>query len=180
MTTTDFAAVYARIQSATGCKTQAELADFFDIRQSSVSDAKRRGSIPADWLLTLLEKKSLNPHWIKTGSGDRYLVTSSAEPAAPSGDALLTELSGPLPPQWLTDAIASAACDICLTCLLDGGPRCPYKAEKKAMAVCRAVRGKFGVGGAAHETFPDDESAETLFPTAEARRGVEEGTCPKI
>lgn len=81
MNTADFAAAYARIQSATGCETQIELADFFGIRQSSISDAKRRGTVPDGWLLTLLERAGINPHWIKTGVGDKYLVASSEGPA---------------------------------------------------------------------------------------------------
>lgn len=171
MTTTEFAAVYARIQSATGCKTQVELADFLGIRQPGISDAKRRGSIPAEWLLTLLEKRGVNPYWIKTGRGPHCLATSSGQPATPSGDALLTALSGPLPPQWLTNAIAQAACDACPECLPDVIPRCHALAGQQAMAVCGAIRGKFGVGGSAHEPFPNHESAETLFPASEIRHG---------
>lgn len=36
-----------RIKLATGKRMQVELANFFGIRQSSVSDAKRRGKIPS-------------------------------------------------------------------------------------------------------------------------------------
>lgn len=41
--------------------------------QSSISDAKKRKAIPADWLLTLLCKKYINPHWILTGEGPTHL-----------------------------------------------------------------------------------------------------------
>ena len=40
-----------RIKRATGARTQVDLAAILGIRQSSISDAKRRQSIPADWLL---------------------------------------------------------------------------------------------------------------------------------
>ncbi len=46
-TSTDFEAQMERIKVATGKRTQIELADFLGIRQSSVSDAKRRGKIPS-------------------------------------------------------------------------------------------------------------------------------------
>ncbi len=45
-----FEAQYGRVFEAAGCRTQAELAAFLGIRQSSISDAKRRKSIPAEWL----------------------------------------------------------------------------------------------------------------------------------
>ena len=44
----------SRVFEAADCRTQSELADFLGVRQSSISDAKKRGSVPADWLLTLL------------------------------------------------------------------------------------------------------------------------------
>ncbi|MDR2574737.1 MAG: helix-turn-helix domain containing protein [Desulfovibrio sp.] len=63
----------ARVYHSVGCRTQNELADFFDIRQSSISDAKKRGSIPAEWLVQLVLKKMIHPHWILTGEGPHML-----------------------------------------------------------------------------------------------------------
>ncbi len=62
-----------RIQEVTGKKTQADLADFLGIRQSSVSDAKRRGKIPADWLVTIIRTKDVHPEWILAGQGPCYI-----------------------------------------------------------------------------------------------------------
>ena len=62
-----------RFFEAAGCRTQAELAEFLGIRQSSISDAKKRETIPPDWLLTALRKKGVNPQWILTGQGARML-----------------------------------------------------------------------------------------------------------
>jgi len=62
-----------RIQEVTGKKTQADLADFLGIRQSSVSDAKRRGKIPADWLVTIMRTKDIHPEWILTGLGPCFI-----------------------------------------------------------------------------------------------------------
>ena len=59
-----FQEVYDRIRFATNARTQVELAEVLEIRQSSISDAKRRDSIPADWYMKLFEKYGLNPDWL--------------------------------------------------------------------------------------------------------------------
>ena len=51
----------------------------FDIRQSAITDAKRRGAIPADWLLKLLRIQGVNPDWILTGEGVHYLRSAESE-----------------------------------------------------------------------------------------------------
>lgn len=68
-----FDEVFDRIQRATNRRTQVALAELLEIRQSSISDAKRRNSIPADWYMKLFEKFGLNPDWLKNGSGPMYL-----------------------------------------------------------------------------------------------------------
>ncbi len=74
-----FDAQYQRVFEAAGCKTQVELADFLEVRQSSVSDAKRRQSIPAEWRVKLYEKNRINPEWILRGEGGKYLIPTDAE-----------------------------------------------------------------------------------------------------
>ena len=74
---TDFEAQYFRVFEAAGCKTQVELASFLEITQSSISDAKKRKSIPPDWLLKLLDKKWINPGWIRSGLGNKTIRTKS-------------------------------------------------------------------------------------------------------
>lgn len=69
----DYKETMGRIQLVTGCRTQQELAEFFGIRQSSISDAKKRGSIPSDWLIILWRKKGTNPDWILRGQGAKML-----------------------------------------------------------------------------------------------------------
>ena len=94
-----FAEIYERIKLATNSRTQVELAEVLDIRQSSISDAKRRNSVPGDWFMKLFEKFGLNPDWLKQGVGPMYLRTeqgyvpedapaSLAETAAHYGDAM--------------------------------------------------------------------------------------------
>lgn len=69
----EFEAIFDRIKAATNTRTQVELAEVLDIRQSSISDAKRRSSIPSDWYVKLFEKYGLNPDWLKRGDGPMYL-----------------------------------------------------------------------------------------------------------
>lgn len=70
-----FDEVFERIKLATNTRTQVELAEVLDIRQSSISDAKRRDSVPSDWYMKLFEKFGLNPDWLKKGVGPMYLRT---------------------------------------------------------------------------------------------------------
>lgn len=70
---TSFDAQYKRVFAAAACRTQTELAELLEIRQSSISDAKSRKSIPSDWLVKLFEKKRVNPEWIRHGTGPMRL-----------------------------------------------------------------------------------------------------------
>ena len=89
----EFDAAYARICKVCGMKTQTELSAYLGIRQSSISDAKRRMMIPAAWLLTLLTREGVNPAWILTGGGSKFLVPASLPPSAST--LLLARLAGP-------------------------------------------------------------------------------------
>lgn len=71
-----------------GKVTQVKLAEALGIKQSSISDAKRRNSIPSDWLLTALEVSGVDPHWIRTGVGPKYRVLSDE----PCGALSYTEI----------------------------------------------------------------------------------------
>ena len=71
---------FSRLYAATGCHTQVQLAKLLEIRQSSISDAKKRSSIPAEWLVKLLRLKGVNPEWILTGLGPKKLGPASGEP----------------------------------------------------------------------------------------------------
>ncbi|EGJ48844.1 helix-turn-helix domain-containing protein [Desulfocurvibacter africanus] len=90
---TSFDEVLDRIKKATGARTQVELANLLGIRQSSISDAKRRNSVPADWYMKLYRSLGLNPEWLSDGIEPMYLkpgmgeahVASMAEPAVGYG-----------------------------------------------------------------------------------------------
>lgn len=70
-----FTEIYECIKLAANCRTQVELAELLNIRQSSISDAKRRDSVPGDWYMKLFERFGLNPDWLKYGVGPLYLRT---------------------------------------------------------------------------------------------------------
>lgn len=70
---------FARVFEAAGCRTQTELAIFLGIRQSSISDAKKRGRVPAEWLVTMLRLRSINPEWVLTGTGPKHLASFSGD-----------------------------------------------------------------------------------------------------
>lgn len=71
------------IREATGLRTQSEVAALLGIQQSSISDAKCRNSLPDQWLIILLDKQALNPAWVRSGEGPRYLMGSDGQPPVP-------------------------------------------------------------------------------------------------
>lgn len=79
----EFDEVLSRIMQAVGVRTQAELGETFGVRQSSISDAKRRSSIPDSWLIKLVTAYSLNPIWVLRGTGAKYLVPQDEPPLPP-------------------------------------------------------------------------------------------------
>ncbi|XPV76518.1 MAG: LexA family transcriptional regulator [Desulfovibrio sp.] len=81
-----------RIKKATGARTQVQLAEVLDVRQSSISDAKRRCSIPAEWFLKLYRSHGLDPDWIADGVEPVYLNPSKAKIPA---DTVLKEAKTP-------------------------------------------------------------------------------------
>ena len=78
-----FESQYRRVFEAAGCKTPAELAVILEISQSAIHGARRRGKIPAEWLIVLLEKKRINPEWILYDGCVKYLIPSDTCPGMP-------------------------------------------------------------------------------------------------
>jgi len=68
-----FKDVYERILDAANVRTQTEVAQLLDIKQSSISDAKGKNVIPDGWLLKLYQKYKLEPDWVLYGLGPRSL-----------------------------------------------------------------------------------------------------------
>ena len=81
-----FADQMERIRLITGKRTQTELADLLGVKQSSVSDAKRRGKIPSSWLVVLMRYKGANPEWVLTGRGPTFVSLPPATPRYETGD----------------------------------------------------------------------------------------------
>jgi hypothetical protein len=72
---------YSRIRTATHTRTQTEVAKLLGIKQSSISDAKKKNTIPDGWLITLYRACGLEPDWILYGQEP---VTRFAD-GAPAG-----------------------------------------------------------------------------------------------
>lgn len=93
-----------RIQAVTGCKTQQELAEFLSVKQSSISYAKKRGTIPPEWLLKLLRRKGVNPDWILTGKGPRFLCAVEGEEKA---TIPVTQAMVKTPDEWTLEELVA-------------------------------------------------------------------------
>lgn len=87
-----FEAALDRIKKATGARTQVQLAEVLGVRQSSISDAKRRCSIPAEWFLKLYRSHGLDPDWLSDGVEPVYVNSSKGKIPA---DVILRETPAP-------------------------------------------------------------------------------------
>ncbi|WCB45732.1 helix-turn-helix domain-containing protein [Nitratidesulfovibrio vulgaris] len=68
-----FEDVMKRFFLATNTRSQMEFAYWLGIRQSSVSDAKRRNRIPIAWLRELVTRGvDSSPSWVMTGKGPQF------------------------------------------------------------------------------------------------------------
>ncbi|OQY50064.1 MAG: transcriptional regulator [Desulfobacteraceae bacterium 4572_87] len=64
-----FESFFERVTAATGIRSQTELAAVLGINRSAVTQAKKKGTIPANWVLGLSRKFGLNPDWLERGAG---------------------------------------------------------------------------------------------------------------
>ena len=68
-----FDEVLRRFYKATDTRSQMELANWLGIRQSAISDAKRRNRIPVAWLRELVRRQVDHiPEWVMTGKGREF------------------------------------------------------------------------------------------------------------
>jgi hypothetical protein len=104
----EFTVGYDRIAAALGIDTQLELADMLNIRQSSISDAKRRGVIPGEWAMKLFKNHRLNPRWIYDGLPPVFLSDQAhgllADGGGEEGSFLLKYPEGALMAVRMDDA----------------------------------------------------------------------------
>jgi hypothetical protein len=75
----EFAEGFTRIAQALNISSQLELAEILNIRQSSISDAKRRGVIPGEWAMKLYRQYKLNPRWVYDGLPPAFLSIKQGE-----------------------------------------------------------------------------------------------------
>lgn len=69
----DFNSFFRKISEAIGITSQKDLAIALGIHSSAISQAKRRDSIPQNWIAQLSIKFDLNPEWIEFGVGQKHL-----------------------------------------------------------------------------------------------------------
>lgn len=74
-----FEAVYARMLFAAGVRTQTELAKILGMKQASISEAKKRKSIPAEWCMRLYDARGISFDWQRFGTGPVYDVAKLKE-----------------------------------------------------------------------------------------------------
>ena len=75
-----FQDAYERILQSTDLRTQTDVAALLGVKQSSISEAKRRNHIPDSWIMTLFSKRGVNPTWIRTGEGPQYVAGTDTPP----------------------------------------------------------------------------------------------------
>jgi phage repressor protein C with HTH and peptisase S24 domain len=65
----NFDAFFARLCSETEIHNQSQLARELDVGRAAVSLSKRKGAVPARWILDLSARFGLNPLWLEKGKG---------------------------------------------------------------------------------------------------------------
>lgn len=73
-----FDTTFKRMQVVTNTSTQDDLAKILGCQQSSISDAKKRCSIPAEWLVKLYKSYGVNPDFITDGTAPVYIDETKA------------------------------------------------------------------------------------------------------
>jgi phage repressor protein C with HTH and peptisase S24 domain len=72
----DFETFLRRIYASTGIESQTELAARLRINRSAITQARRKNSIPGNWLLELFRLYGLNPDWLESGIEPVYIHTT--------------------------------------------------------------------------------------------------------
>lgn len=68
-----FQTFFDRVSSALGIKNLSELATLLRVNRSSITQARKNNSVPANWLLALFRSQGLNPDWLEGGDGPKWL-----------------------------------------------------------------------------------------------------------
>ncbi len=73
---THFDTFFSRVSEAAGVATLSQLADLLQVNRSAVTQARKKGSVPAKWMLHLFKLRGLNPDWLDGGSGPAIIKPS--------------------------------------------------------------------------------------------------------
>jgi len=76
---------FERVCKALDIASLSELAGIVHVNRSSITQARKKDSIPANWLLELFRSHGLNPDWLESGQGPQWLkpVDQLASPFFP-------------------------------------------------------------------------------------------------
>jgi phage repressor protein C with HTH and peptisase S24 domain len=78
MMTKNFQQFFDRASMALGITSLSELAAILHVNRSSITQARKKNSVPANWLLELFRSHGLNPDWLAGGSGPQWLKSGDA------------------------------------------------------------------------------------------------------
>lgn len=70
---TRFDIFYKRVSEAVGVTNLSQLAELLRVNRSAVTQARKKGSVPATWLLHLFKQLGLNPSWLEGEPGPAVL-----------------------------------------------------------------------------------------------------------
>ena len=79
MSNAKFESFLKRVFEATGINSQTELAAALQINRSAITQARKKDSIPAKWILLLYKAFGLNPDWVESGCGQTFLKRSASD-----------------------------------------------------------------------------------------------------
>ncbi len=71
--TKKFDKFFNRASSALNISSLSDLANTLNVNRSSITQARKKDSVPANWLLELFRSHGLNPDWLEGGDGPQWL-----------------------------------------------------------------------------------------------------------
>ncbi len=90
----DFNTFFDRACCALGITSLSELAATLNVNRSSITQARKKNSVPANWLIELFRSHGLNPDWLEGGVGPQQLKHGSGFFPVPKVEARLCAGSG--------------------------------------------------------------------------------------
>ena len=93
-------AIYERIKIALDAKNDSEVATALEIKQQSVTSARKRGKIPPGWITKIAQERDISSDWLLFGIGSRKRsdLKESIRPFEKGGLFSLVEADRDFPP----------------------------------------------------------------------------------